>query len=340
MAGQSKETPLPSWGYALAGATGAVLANAAVYPLDIVKTKLQVQVQVKRKPKNTEKSLENGDVTRCDEEEGEIYTSAIDAIQKIIAKSGVNGLYTGMIGSLIGVASTNFAYFYWYTLVRNFYLSKSTTSALSTAVELSLGAVAGALAQLFTIPVAVVTTRQQTRPYSAEPLGLFATAQEVIGEDGVSGLWRGLKASLVLVVNPAITYGCYQRLKQILFNGRDRLSPGEAFLLGALSKSLATLATQPLIVAKVGLQSAPPPGRKAYKSFGEVMKVIVEKEGALGLFKGIGPQLVKGLLVQGVLMMSKERMELIFILLFRWFKKMRAKRLAKAAGTLPLVVKI
>ena len=33
------------------------------------------------------------------------------------------------------------------------------------------------------------------------------------------------------------------------------------------------------------------------------------------------------------------RMELIFILLFRWFKKMRAERLAKAASALPLVVK-
>lgn len=62
----SKES-LPSWGYAVAGATGAVLANAAVYPLDMyvvgspiastesltnqphsVKTKLQVQV--KRQP--------------------------------------------------------------------------------------------------------------------------------------------------------------------------------------------------------------------------------------------------------------------------------------------------
>lgn len=221
----------------------------------------------------------------------------------------MKGLYTGMPGALLGVASTNFAYFYWYTLVRTFYMTRTGTKHPSTALELSLGAVAGALAQLFTIPVAVITTRQQTRPASAEPLGLLATGQEVIMEDGVSGLWRGLKASLVLVVNPAITYGCYQRLKEIMFRGHDRLSPGEAFLLGAMSKSLATLTTQPLIVAKVGLQSRPPPAanRKKFNSFIEVMSFIIEKEGPMGLFKGIGPQLVKGLLVQGVLMMTKER---------------------------------
>ena len=150
------------------------------------------------------------------------------------------------------------------------------------------------------------------------------------GEDGICGLWRGLKASLVLVVNPAITYGAYERLKNVMFPGRQSLKPWEAFgkwlcqkgtavavadadsnhlVLGAMSKSLATIATQPLIVAKVGLQSRPPPSRQGrpFKSFVEVMQFIIENEGALSLFKGIGPQILKGLLVQGILMMTKER---------------------------------
>lgn len=80
-------------------------------------------------------------------------------------------------------------------------------------------------------------------------------------------------------------------------------------VLGAMSKALATIATQPLIVAKVGLQSRPPPARqgKHFKSFGEVMRYIIENEGYLALFKGIGPQITKGLIVQGLLMMTKER---------------------------------
>ena len=80
-------------------------------------------------------------------------------------------------------------------------------------------------------------------------------------------------------------------------------------MLGALSKSLATIVTQPLIVAKVGLQSKPPPSRlgKPFKSFIEVMQFIIHDDGLLGLFKGMGPQITKGLLVQGILMMTKER---------------------------------
>jgi hypothetical protein len=76
-----------------------------------------------------------------------------------------------------------------------------------------------------------------------------------------------------------------------------------------MSKALATIVTQPLIVAKVGLQSKPPPARqgKRFTSFTEVMQFIIENEGMLSLFKGIGPQILKGLLVQGILMMTKER---------------------------------
>ncbi|KAF3135420.1 ADP/ATP carrier protein [Orbilia oligospora] len=321
----SKEAALPAWGYAVAGATGAVLANATVYPLDIVKTRLQVQV--KKRTVQTDGVLVSEDPEKQTPAvpEPEHYASTMDAIRKIKKKEGLSGLYAGMPGSLIGVASTNFAYFYWYTFVRTYYISvQAAQGNLSTVAELSLGAVAGALAQLFTIPVAVVTTRQQTSEKENRK-DLITTAKDVIGEDGWTGLWSGLKASLVLVVNPAITYGAYQRCRETFYPGKKNLKPMEAFFLGALSKALATFATQPLIVAKVGLQSNPPAGQKKFKSFVEVMKYVIHHEGLLGLYKGIGPQLMKGLLVQGLLMMTKERVELVFLLMYRWLIKKLGK---------------
>ncbi|KAL1884684.1 ADP/ATP carrier protein [Paecilomyces lecythidis] len=322
MAGQSKQARLGPWESAIAGATGAVLANALVYPLDLVKTKLQVQV----KNQSTTKSAAAG--------YDQHYESTMDAINKIVKDEGIAGLYSGINGALLGVASTNFAYFYWYSVVRTLYMaSNKLPKPPGTAMELTLGAVAGAVAQIFTIPVAVITTRQQTQP-KGDKKGLFDTGREVINsEDGWSGLWRGLKASLVLVVNPAITYGAYQRLKDILFPGKTSLKAWEAFVLGALSKALATIATQPLIVAKVGLQSRPPPGRegKPFKSFVEVMRYIIDNEGPLSLFKGIGPQITKGLLVQGFLMMTKERVELLFLVFFAYLQKLKQSRLRKAA---------
>jgi len=81
------------------------------------------------------------------------------------------------------------------------------------------------------------------------------------------------------------------------------------------------------------LQSRPPPARqgKPFKSFIEVMEFIVANEGLRGLFKGIAPQLMKGLMVQGLLMMTKERVELLFVLLFRYVRQLRADQLQKLA---------
>ncbi len=192
-----------------------------------VKTRLQIQT----KGKTTE--------------EEPYYASTSDALQKIVAEDGIEGLYAGMTSSLIGVASTNFAYFYWYSVVRTLYVStQEFPTPPSTAAELSLGAVAGALAQVFTIPVSVVTTRQQTQG-KKERKGLIETGKEVVrSEDGWTGLWRGLKASLVLVVNPAITYGAYQKLREGLFPGKVNLRPWEAFGMETSSEGKLVVSRQ------------------------------------------------------------------------------------------------
>ena len=78
---------------------------------------------------------------------------------------------------------------------------------------------------------------------------LLGVAREIIREEGVTGLWLGIKPSLVLTVNPAITYGAYERVKGLLLVAREKagappgtkLGPWSAFVLGALSKTLATV---------------------------------------------------------------------------------------------------
>ncbi|ODQ65510.1 mitochondrial carrier [Nadsonia fulvescens var. elongata DSM 6958] len=323
---------LPPWGKAVAGATGAVTANLLVYPLDIVKTKLQIQVNTKTKKnqKQAEKS-EKGNDTH--------YRSAWDALQKIYQKESLPGLYKGLAISLVGTATTNFAYFYWYGFVRERYSARIARSAtiqhagsrrmeFSTATELALGAVAGALAQMCTMPIGVITTRLQApvRRHGYDSTKALAsrsvktTIREIWHEDGPRGFWCGLKASLVLVSNPSITYGSAARIRNIFFNGRPRLSIAENFLIGACSKAIATVSTQPLIVAKTMQQAG------TQKTFTEALAFLLRHDGIWGLFKGLGPQLSKGVLVQGLLFMIKDKVEIFISLLLRLFLAAQLKK--------------
>jgi solute carrier family 25 (peroxisomal adenine nucleotide transporter), member 17 len=165
---------------------------------------------------------------------------------------------------------SEYAYFFFYSFVRNAYISRITRKlppgskvpALSTVAELLLGAIAGALAQIFTIPVSVIATRQQvgrsldksSSPVSPKSQGqsgdnddsFWGVAKEIVDEEGITGLWLGLKPGLVLTVNPAITYGVFERVKSVLLQARglgenDKLSPLLSFLVGAFSKTLATV---------------------------------------------------------------------------------------------------
>ncbi|CAG8497020.1 10945_t:CDS:2 [Paraglomus brasilianum] len=318
-----------------AGALGALFSLAVTYPLDIIKTRLQVQ----------SKSLSSSTP---------YYDSTFDAIQQIVKSEGLLGLYTGLPAGLIGVASTNFAYFYWYSFIRTRYQRRYPT--ISTAAELLLSALAAILAQIFTIPVSVVTTRQQTAD-KEERRDLLGTAEEIISEDGITGLWKGLKPSMVLCVNPAITYGMFERLKSIGSKDGD-LSPRMAFLLGALSKTIATVVTYPYIMAKVRLQWKLPKSsvekledeieleesdyedrstekRKGviskkqdvrYNGAIDVLKKVWIADGFFGWYKGMQAQITKAVLSQALLFWVKEYTTKYTILLFALFARLAVNR--------------
>jgi len=225
---------------------------------------------------------------------------------------------------LIGVASTNFAYFYFYTLVRTTYINRFATMAggkpqIGTLMELFLGTLAGALGQIFTIPVSVVATRQQTASEDDKDKGLLQVAKDVVDEDGISGLWKGLKASLVLTINPAITYGLFERLKPAFLQSGSATAT-RSFLLGALCKTIATVVTYPYIMGKVRIQASRGNDQGGIL---DVIMAVIKRDGPGGLYKGMQAQIVKAVLCQALLFVMKDVFErrtiVAFALLSRLF---------------------
>lgn len=143
-----------------------------------------------------------------------------------------------------------------------------------------MGAVAGACARLFTTPIGNVVTRKQTASLIAEDDGgvgqagrslSFAEILHVIrAERGFLGLWAGYSATLVLTLNPSITFYLQHALKKALVDrGREGESNGATFLIAALSKAVATAATYPFQIAKARVQVSAPESPKPEEEDGK-----------------------------------------------------------------------
>lgn len=313
---------------AASGALASAIANTLVYPLDLSKTLIQTQVKPKseamsRSGSKSTSMVSEDSVFQQTEDHGELkYKHTIDVLKKIYAKKGVLGWYHGLFSSILGTAAQNFSYFYWYTIVKRVYAKLNRhlpNHKPSTFMELFLGALAAAISQMFTMPIGVITTQQQTDKHHKN---LYQLSKEVYAKDGITGFWRGLRVSLVLCINPSITYGSYERLKQIIYAGKSHLGPLESFSLGVIAKSLATVSTQPLIVSKAMLQKKEHGDEDVkFDGFTHALEHLWQTEKFRGLYKGIAPQLVKGVFVQGLLFMFKDQLDLLFVFLLGLMKK-------------------
>ena len=56
--------------------------------------------------------------------------------------------------------------------------------------------------------------------------GLLSTVGTIARTEGVSGLWSGTLASLLLVSNPALQFFLYEQIKQTILSRRRRRAPG------------------------------------------------------------------------------------------------------------------
>ncbi|KAK2002154.1 mitochondrial carrier [Colletotrichum falcatum] len=237
---------LEALGHALAGATGTALSTAAVYPLDLVTTRLKVQRQLRRKDAISEEDQ---------------YRGVFHALKAISSQeSGISGLYTGLAQDVFKSIADSFLFFLFYQYFRDT-RRRSRGRRLPIVDELAIGALAGACARGCTTPIANVVARKQTSAmFEADTDGENASVWKILSsigaENGIAGLWAGYSASLLLTINPSTTFFLNEQLGKMLLPDSDETSHNTqtTFLLAAASKSIATIISYPLQTAKARLQ--------------------------------------------------------------------------------------
>eukprot|EP00617_Octactis_speculum_P021400 CAMPEP_0185747992 /NCGR_PEP_ID=MMETSP1174-20130828/6639_1 /TAXON_ID=35687 /ORGANISM="Dictyocha speculum, Strain CCMP1381" /LENGTH=183 /DNA_ID=CAMNT_0028423441 /DNA_START=90 /DNA_END=641 /DNA_ORIENTATION=+ len=162
-----------------------------------------------------------------------------------------------------------------------------------------------------TLPMEVVTKRLQT---AKKRSSLFVVIQNIIEEKGLLGFYSGIAAYLVLCMKPAIQYSIYDHLRTFHLGERRKgaqratteLSASQAFLLGALSRAVATIVVYPYIRAKVLLQAERTSDAKG-GCIQDILRRVFRSEGFLALYRGVEPELFRGMLSSAIMLMVKER---------------------------------
>jgi adenine nucleotide transporter 17 len=165
---------------------------------------------------------------------------------------------------------------------------------LTTVESMIAGAIAGSATVMLTNPIWVVNTRMTARKSQSDEQVLpgakpakapstIGTLLSIIRDEGPTRLFAGVMPALVLVINPILQYTVFEQLKNAL-EKRRRVTPTDAFYLGALGKLLATSITYPYITVKSRMHVAGKDGPK--EDMIATFRRIIKEEGWAGLYGG------------------------------------------------------
>eukprot|EP00892_Ulva_mutabilis_P011245 jgi/Ulvmu1/8493/UM044_0027.1 len=277
------------WKEAVAGAFSGALTVLLLHPLDVIKTRLQVQ----------EKGISNR------------YHSTVHAFKTIKAREGVRGLYSGLAPSLIGNAVSWGLYWVAWKSIHGYHCTQQGVDDLPWTMKLLTGMQAGVLVTLATNPLWVVKTRMQlestnvpataarkaaastaaaARPTAA--LGLPGAVRSVLRTDGLAGFYRGLGPALLLCSHGAIQMMAYEELKgarrqRLLAAGFEHVPHADSLVIGAVAKLAASAFTYPLQVARSRMQQRLSGTQKlAYRTMPRAFVRILRKGGFTALYQG------------------------------------------------------
>ncbi|XP_056336150.1 electrogenic aspartate/glutamate antiporter SLC25A13, mitochondrial [Danio aesculapii] len=271
----------------VAGAVGAT----AVYPIDLVKTRMQNQ-------------RSSGSLV-----EELMYKNSLDCFKKVVRYEGFFGLYRGHLPSLLGVAPEKAIKLTVNDFVRG--KTRQKDGSVPLPAEILAGGCAGGSQVIFTNPLEIVKIRLQVA--GEITTGPRVSAFSVIRDLGFFGLYKGAKACFLRDIPfSAIYFPCYAHTKAALTDEDGRVGPGRLLLAGALAGMPAASLVTPADVIKTRLQVAARAGQTTYNGLIDCFWKILQEEGPRAFWKGAGARVCRSSPQFGVTLVTYE-------LLQRWF---------------------
>ncbi|KPI36440.1 putative mitochondrial 2-oxodicarboxylate carrier [Cyphellophora attinorum] len=300
----SGDKPLPFQYQFAAGAIAGVSEILIMYPLDVIKTRVQLQGA---------KPVPGQDY----------YTGMLDCFRKIVKNEGASRLYRGIGAPIMMEAPKRATKFAandsWGIFYRNLFGMEKANQPLAILT----GATAGATESFVVVPFELIKIRLQDRASAGKYNGIVDCFMKIVKNEGPLALYNGLESTLWRhILWNAGYFGCIFQVKALLptpTKGNKTQAMVTDFTSGAIGGTVGTILNTPMDVVKSRIQNTTrvkgvaPKYNWAWPGLATMMK----EEGFAALYKGFLPKVLRLGPGGGVLLV-------VYTNVIEWFRRMGA----------------
>lgn len=252
--------------------------EAALYPIDTIKTRLQL-------------------------------AASGGGVRSLLASGGGKALYAGVWGNLAGVAPASAIFMGVYEPTKRAVAARAREAAerrgggdsdrFEFLGPLVAGAAAGLASSVVRVPTEVVKQRLQAGQFGGR--SAVAAVQGILAKEGLRGMFAGYGSFLLRDLPfDAIEFVAYEQLKAAYERAlrlrpgdqrRERANAAEVSAIGAAAGALTGVVTTPLDVLKTRLMTQGTVGGK-YSGVVDCARQIARDEGVGALFRGWEPRVL------------------------------------------------
>ncbi|KAJ1722572.1 hypothetical protein LPJ53_003032 [Coemansia erecta] len=258
-----------------AGAIAGVSEILCMYPLDVAKTRLMLQVG------------KGG---------GDQYKSIMDVFSRIIKEEGPTRLYRGILPPIMVEAPKRAIKFAANDSYSAMYMKMFNSEKLTQPLAILTGVSAGVTEALIVATPELVKIRLQAKENAGRYTGTMDCVRKIYAQEGLKafangleatiwrhGLWNGGYFGSIFAIKAAIPKA--NSKKGELLNN---------FVAGAIGGTIGTTLNTPPDVVKTRIQNHnPTKGPAKYSTFLPGAKTIIQEEGFRALYKGYVPKVLR-----------------------------------------------
>ncbi|KIK41957.1 hypothetical protein CY34DRAFT_174409 [Suillus luteus UH-Slu-Lm8-n1] len=275
--------PLPFIANFAAGAIAGVSEILTFYPLDVVKTRMQLET-------------------------GKAKHGMVGTLSSIVREEGLGRLYRGLVPPLLLEAPKRAVKFASNDFWGKTYMGLSGESKMTQQLSILTGCSAGATESFVVVPFELVKIKLQDK--TSTFAGPIDVVKQVIKKEGPLGLYAGMEATFWRHFwwNGGY-FGCIHQV-------RGMLPPAETqqgqlfnnFVSGSVGGFVGTVVNTPFDVVKSRIQGAAkvPGVAPKYNWTYPALMTIMREEGPAALYKGFLPKVLRLAPGGGVLLLVVE----------------------------------